>query len=142
MQALKDALSLVNQDHLRYLTANATERRLINQAIFHRLTITSTDEVEAEPTPPYAELARLARDLAPATGATSQNGKPTKTGRNKTRRSPQKDHDPISWGRGSYIEQMAERAGFEPAMGFYPHTRLAGECLQPLGHLSLDGRQV
>jgi CRP/FNR family transcriptional regulator, cyclic AMP receptor protein len=32
---------------------------------------------------------------------------------------------------------MAERAGFEPAMEFDPHTRLAGECLQPLGHLSL-----
>ena len=30
-----------------------------------------------------------------------------------------------------------ERAGFEPAMEFNPHTRLAGECLQPLGHLSL-----
>jgi hypothetical protein len=30
----------------------------------------------------------------------------------------------------------AERAGFEPAMEFDPHTRLAGECLQPLGHLS------
>src|SRR3954453_22276108 len=33
----------------------------------------------------------------------------------------------------------AERAGFEPAMECEPHTRLAGECLQPLGHLS--GRQ-
>ena len=31
-----------------------------------------------------------------------------------------------------------ERAGFEPAMEFDPHTRLAGECLQPLGHLSKD----
>ena len=30
----------------------------------------------------------------------------------------------------------AERAGFEPAMEREPHTRLAGECLQPLGHLS------
>ena len=29
-----------------------------------------------------------------------------------------------------------ERAGFEPAMEISPHTRLAGECLQPLGHLS------
>jgi hypothetical protein len=31
-----------------------------------------------------------------------------------------------------------ERAGFEPAMEFDPHTRLAGECLQPLGHLSWE----
>jgi site-specific DNA recombinase len=37
---------------------------------------------------------------------------------------------------GSSFDQTAERAGFEPAMEFDPHTRLAGECLQPLGHLS------
>ncbi len=30
----------------------------------------------------------------------------------------------------------AERAGFEPAKEVSPLTRLAGECLQPLGHLS------
>ena len=30
----------------------------------------------------------------------------------------------------------AERRGFEPLMEISPHTRLAGECLQPLGHLS------
>src|SRR5215213_6389205 len=29
-----------------------------------------------------------------------------------------------------------ERAGFEPAREREPPTRLAGECLQPLGHLS------
>jgi hypothetical protein len=38
----------------------------------------------------------------------------------------------------SNFVKMAERAGFEPAMEFNPHTRLAGECLQPLGHLSLE----
>ena len=34
-----------------------------------------------------------------------------------------------------------EREGFEPSMEVSPHTRLAGECLQPLGHLSgrVDG---
>ena len=31
---------------------------------------------------------------------------------------------------------MAEREGFEPSMGFKAHTPLAGEPLQPLGHLS------
>ncbi len=31
---------------------------------------------------------------------------------------------------------MAEREGFEPSMGVKAHTPLAGECLQPLGHLS------
>jgi hypothetical protein len=34
------------------------------------------------------------------------------------------------------VFEATERAGFEPAMEFDPHTRLAGECLQPLGHLS------
>ena len=31
---------------------------------------------------------------------------------------------------------MAEREGFEPSMGVKAHTPLAGERLQPLGHLS------
>src|SRR5215510_6676790 len=31
---------------------------------------------------------------------------------------------------------MAERRGFEPPDRFYPINRLAGGCLQPLGHLS------
>jgi hypothetical protein len=34
------------------------------------------------------------------------------------------------------ISQMAEREGFEPSMGYKTHTPLAGERLQPLGHLS------
>ena len=36
---------------------------------------------------------------------------------------------------------LAERAGFEPAIEISPHTRLAGECLQPLGHLSQGSGQ-
>src|SRR2546430_11899314 len=37
----------------------------------------------------------------------------------------------------------AERAGFEPAKDVAALTRLAGECLQPLGHLSgtVDSRR-
>jgi hypothetical protein len=31
---------------------------------------------------------------------------------------------------------VAEREGFEPSMGDKTHTPLAGERLQPLGHLS------
>jgi hypothetical protein len=34
------------------------------------------------------------------------------------------------------MSNNGEREGFEPSMEFDPHTRLAGECLQPLGHLS------
>ncbi len=36
---------------------------------------------------------------------------------------------------------MAEREGFEPSMGFKAHTPLAGEPLQPLGHLSVAPRE-
>ncbi len=32
---------------------------------------------------------------------------------------------------------MAEREGFEPSVRI-PYTRLAGECLRPLGHLSTN----
>ena len=31
----------------------------------------------------------------------------------------------------------AERAGFEPAVGFYPHAALAKRCFRPLSHLSV-----
>src|SRR5271170_4012740 len=50
------------------------------------------------------------------------------------------DPERIGWcaTRGRLAHET-ERAGFEPAMEFDPHTRLAGECLQPLGHLSREG---
>jgi hypothetical protein len=55
-----------------------------------------------------------------------------------TRREHRRGHRQLT-GHGS---AETERAGFEPAMEFYPHTRLAGECLQPLGHLSLEVEQT
>ena len=36
----------------------------------------------------------------------------------------------------THEQHMAERRGFEPPDQFYPINRLAGGCLQPLGHLS------
>ncbi len=36
----------------------------------------------------------------------------------------------------STFKHVAEREGFEPSMGDKTHTPLAGERLQPLGHLS------
>ena len=36
----------------------------------------------------------------------------------------------------SRYERGAERAGFEPAVGFYPHAALAKRCFRPLSHLS------
>src|SRR5258708_35576314 len=43
---------------------------------------------------------------------------------------------PVRGPRIASFRAKTERAGFEPAMEFDPHTRLAGECLQPLGPLS------
>ena len=37
----------------------------------------------------------------------------------------------------AYKINMAERKGFEPLIQSYPYTPLAGERLQPLGHLSV-----
>ena len=36
-------------------------------------------------------------------------------------------------------KMMAEREGFEPSIGVKAYTPLAGERLQPLGHLSEEG---
>ena len=38
--------------------------------------------------------------------------------------------------RGHVKTIEAERAGFEPAVGFYPHAALAKRCFRPLSHLS------
>jgi site-specific DNA recombinase len=127
MQALEDALALIDLATAPYLTASPTERRLINLAIYVMLIVChDPDGVGIEPNTVFAELITLARQLDRERASSA-------------RRRSQANRDPLSLGRGSQLGQMAERAGFEPAMEFDPHTRLAGECLQPLGHLSWDG---
>jgi hypothetical protein len=43
----------------------------------------------------------------------------------------------LSYTRSLFLfHTMAEREGFEPSIGFNAYTPLAGERLQPLGHLS------
>ncbi len=125
-QALSDALLLIDKRLVPYLTGSPTEKRLINLAIYLMLLVSDTGEVKIKPTPLYAELVPLARKLARESGQTGE-----------TR--PENGRSPAFRGHGLKPKQMAERAGFEPAMEFNPHTRLAGECLQPLGHLSWIG---
>jgi hypothetical protein len=134
-QALADALALIDLATVPYLTANPLERRLVNLAIYLMLLVSHPDTIEAQPTAFYAQLTTLARQLAQE--AAQEGRKPPHKAQSQEPRS-QNERGPGSWGRGSQSMQMAERAGFEPAMEFNPHTRLAGECLQPLGHLSLD----
>ena len=97
------------------------------------LLVYRSDMIEAKPTDFYAHLIALARKLAEEAAQDAQK-RPT-TAQN-ARKQPQNERGPVLRDRGSQSWQMAERAGFEPAMEFDPHTRLAGECLQPLGHLS------
>jgi site-specific DNA recombinase len=125
MQALDDALVLIDRATAPYLTASSTERRLINLAIYVMLLVFhNSDTVEGKPNDVIAQLLSLGHSLGQE--------------RARAERAAKANRDPLSLGRGSQLEQMAERAGFEPAMEFNPHTRLAGECLQPLGHLSWD----
>jgi hypothetical protein len=134
-QALSDALLLIDAGTAPYLNGNATERRLINLAIYLMLLVSGSDHVQVKPTAFYAQLAPTARQLARAAAQDDDSGQSRGT-------RPQDSHSPVFRGYGSQNKQMAERAGFEPAMEFNPHTRLAGECLQPLGHLSLGSAWI
>jgi site-specific DNA recombinase len=139
-QALNDALALIDLATVPYLTGSPTERRLINLAIYLMLLISDPDHVQAKPTALFTQLVPMARKLAREAAQDAQKG-PHDAHCPGTQ--PQNDQSPVFRGSGSQSLQMAEREGFEPSMEFDPHTRLAGECLQPLGHLSQDsGRPV
>jgi hypothetical protein len=67
--------------------------------------------------------------LRSSSGLADQAGGPGTTGH---RRGPSRGLE------ASDRRYRTERAGFEPAREREPPTRLAGECLQPLGHLSSE----
>jgi site-specific DNA recombinase len=142
---VKMALELAEDVTQVYAQADAPTKRSLNQAFFTKLyLLPEWDEDQeqtivqvacAELTEPYALL--LADDLV--AGVTAEVEAITaKAAQQDTKRAPESQiASPKPAAAGcSYFDQMAERAGFEPAMEFNPHTRLAGECLQPLGHLS------
>ncbi len=122
-----------------YREADEQTKRGFNQAFFKKLYVMGEwDEEQGETvvwisgvelTEPYALL--LSEGLFER-AETEARALRAGTKRNRARSTEALCSDPVS-----IYEQMAERAGFEPAMEFNPHTRLAGECLQPLGHLSL-----
>jgi hypothetical protein len=139
--ALDDALTLLDESSVLYEALPNSSRRLVNQAIFLALTVRNPDDITATRTLLFDAVRDLADQLGEAKQAPQDARKRPRTAEARAR-CRQNDHDPDFRGRGSYIEQMAERAGFEPAMEFNPHTRLAGECLQPLGHLSLGSASI
>ncbi len=131
MDALEDALLLVDATTVIYERLPHSSRRLVNQAIFLMLIVSDPDTVEAKRTKLYDELATVVRALQ----AAENSQKPAIRPQNKDE-SPQNDHDPDFRGRGSYFKQMAERGGFEPPNEVTPVTRFPVAPVQPLRHLS------
>jgi hypothetical protein len=145
---LRIALELAGDVAAVYQAASEAIKRGYNQAFFKKLYVlpewdeqsgqTAVRITGAELTAPYAVL--LADDLAEGVLAEAEAIKARAAKR--APKSQSGSPKPFASGVSSYFELMAERAGFEPAMEFDPHTRLAGECLQPLGHLSRGGMPV
>ncbi len=74
-------------------------------------------------------------------GAASRRSRADRRRQGDQRRRRHDDDPPdlqIPLNAGAHVGhgRRTERAGFEPAKELSPLTRLAGECLQPLGHLS------
>jgi site-specific DNA recombinase len=136
MDALKDALALVDKT-LPYADADPIQRRILNQATHVRLApfVDENSEnpracsIHGQRDPFYVEA-----DLW--VGKTPAELKRGPHGPYVGQEVPEMTMASIYRGHGSDKTRMAERAGFEPAKGYEPLTRLAGECLQPLGHLS------
>ena len=102
-QALSDALLLIDKRLVPYTGGSSTEKRLINLAIFVMLLVSESGDIEIQATSLYAELVPLARKLGREAAQTVGN-------RAEDGRSPG------FRGYGLKPTQMAERAGFEPAM--------------------------
>jgi hypothetical protein len=61
MQALEEALTLLDRQQIPYDRATANQRRLLNQAIFTHIFVLGPDAVELEPNELYKTLMALAR---------------------------------------------------------------------------------
>ena len=113
-EALHQALDLAQHCESAYGLVDRATRRQFNQALFEHFKV-GQDGIEEAP------LGDDFRSL---------------TARDTPRRLRTEARTIVSSGLGSNTTLLAERAGFEPARELAPPTRLAGECLQPLGHLS------
>lgn len=100
-QALSDALTLIDARLVPYVTGSATEKRLINLAIYAMLLVSETGDITAKPTPLYAELVPLARKLAREAAQDAHN----------PGNSPTNNRDPVFRGHGLKSVQMAGSEG-------------------------------
>ncbi len=142
---IEKALELTENVQHAYRVASEQTKRAFNQAFFKKLYVMAEwddDQNETavwisgvELSEPYALLLAdgLIEQVEDATAALETDP----ATQNRAGSADERFASPVS-----IYEQMAERAGFEPAMEFNPHTRLAGECLQPLGHLSLSSERA
>ncbi len=126
---LCDALELAGDIQAVYLAADEQTKRGYNQAFFKHIWVKArwdegqnhavAEVVGVELTDPYALLlAENTTEEAEAWTKAIKASKQPQTAGKRPRGAP-------SGTDISIFVQMAERAGFEPAMEFYPHTRLA-----------------
>jgi hypothetical protein len=98
-----------------YASGSSTEKRLINLAIFVMLLVSESGDIEAQPTPLYAQLVPLARKLG--RDAAQSAGNRTKEGRG-----------PDFRGHGLKTTKMAEREGFEPSNEVDPRYAISSRA--------------
>ena len=148
MTALDEALRLVDAHQRAYDAATESQRRLLNLAIFEHFTIAEeADDMRIEPELEafYDQLMNIA-DALPANGAgpggerageaVAQPAAPAAATGARDRLGRDANPSPISWGRSSHSERLAEREGFEPSVDCEAHTRFPVVPVQPLRHLS------
>jgi site-specific DNA recombinase len=103
MQALDEALALLNDPQVRYQQASEEVRRLINQALFEKLYVRGDDISDAEPVSWVRDIHRLAS--APQE---HRNSQPI------CREGREHDHDRLSAAVGFHKDQMVPEEGLEP----------------------------
>jgi hypothetical protein len=107
LEALEDALTIIGRCHQTYLEASPMLRRLMNQALFHRILIRS-EHTEGEQHPAFADITRL--------GCGCQT--PARAGARRNAQDPR-----LYGGLGSNVATMVRMRGLEPPPGF-PDTDL------------------
>ena len=146
--ALEEALLLLDDHQRAYDLAPQSQRRIINLAMFRQFTIREDGngtELEPQLEVFYQELvdymeAYEGSDRAghsPASAARRpQPAALAAVGAGSGRAGHDANPSPISWGRSSHSDEMAEREGFEPSDEVSPVTRFPVAPVQPLRHLS------
>jgi site-specific DNA recombinase len=118
MEALDEALALLDNPQVRYRQAPTEVRRLINQAVFQALYIRDDHVNEAKPASWVQDLHRTAGvplECPDTQDRTSREGR-------------RHDHDPLSGAVGFHKNQMVRARGLEPPRPL-SHRLLRPACL-------------